>query len=157
MKDDKKQGLRCRFCEIVRGEVDAHWVWQSERWAAFLDARPLFVGHTLVVPTRHVPDLLELPDDLVLSFFVGCRAVARAVMRATEAGGIFFAVNNRVSQSIPHLHAHVVPRNKGDGLRGFFWPRIRYQGTEHARSIAERIRRELESELGDEKPSAAPA
>lgn len=155
MVGDEERPLRCLFCEIVRGEVAAHWIWRSERWGAFLDSRPLFPGHTLVVPTGHVPDLMELPDDLVESFFMGCRAVARAVMRAMAAGGIFFAVNNRVSQSVPHLHAHIVPRNKGDGLRGFFWPRTRYQGPDHARSVAERIQQELRRELAGEGPSVS--
>lgn len=129
------------FCEIVERTRDAHVVDDSDHAVAFLDRRPLFPGHTLVAPRVHVETLLDLPDDLVAPFFTRVRAVARAVEQAMEAHGTFVAVNNRVSQSVSHLHAHVVPRRFKDGLRGFFWPRQKYESDEHAAEVAARIRR----------------
>ena len=93
---------------------------------AFLDHRPVFKGHVLVCPTRHVDTMLDLPAELVVPLFDACRRIAAAMTTALGAQGTFVAVNNVVSQSVPHLHVHVVPRSKGDGLRGFFWPRTRY-------------------------------
>ena len=107
---------------------------------AFLDARPLFKGHCLVVPRVHHGVLAELPGELVDPLFGAVRRLSAAVERAMEAEGSFVAINNRVSQSVPHLHVHVVPRRKGDGLRGFFWPRQKYDSEEHAVQTAEAIR-----------------
>ena len=101
-------------------------VYGDERCVAFLDNRPLFPGHVLLVPRAHVETLADLPDELVQPLFRSARLLARAVQDAFDAEGSFVAINNRVSQSVPHLHVHVVPRSKGDGLRGFFWPRTRY-------------------------------
>jgi histidine triad (HIT) family protein len=110
---------------------------------AFLDARPLFHGHVLVVPRAHVETLVGLPDEEVGPYFRSAQRVAGAVEAALEADGTFVAMNNKVSQSVPHLHTHVVPRRKGDGLRGFFWPRHAYESDEQAADVAARIRARL--------------
>jgi len=133
----------CVFCAIVRGERAARVVLEDESISAFLDHRPLFPGHVLVVPREHVPTLLELPDPLIDPLFRATRRLARAVRDAMEADGTFVAMNNAVSQSVPHLHCHVVPRKRGDGMRGFFWPRNGYRDAEHETETAERIRAAL--------------
>ena len=107
---------------------------------AFLDNRPLFPGHTLLVPRDHVETLVDLPDDLLMPLFGNARLLAQAMETGMGAEGSFVAMNNRVSQSVPHLHVHVVPRTKGDGLRGFFWPRQKYRDEAHAAETAERLR-----------------
>lgn len=134
---------RCLFCSIVAGESPAHVVLDDEAVVAFLDIRPLFPGHVLVVPRSHVEALDDLPAALVGPFFSVVQRVSGAVERAMGAGGTFVAINNKVSQSVPHLHCHVVPRTKGDGLRGFFWPRQRYASDDEMAGVAEAIRREL--------------
>ena len=113
-------------CQIVRGEVQAAVVVRDEQVVAFLDHRPVFKGHVLVSPVPHVDTLLDLPEALMVPLLTTAQRVAAALGRALGAEGSFVAVNNVVSQSVPHLHVHVVPRTKGDGLRGFFWPRTRY-------------------------------
>lgn len=125
------------FCEIVAGERPAYLVHADEVAVSFLDSRPLFKGHVLVVPRRHAETLADLPD--VGPFFERVQAMAGAVERGMAAAGTFVAMNNRVSQSVPHLHVHVVPRNRKDGLRGFFWPRTRYASDEEARACAAAI------------------
>ena len=117
----------CLFCGVVAGDVPAHVVLDGPA-VAFLDHRPLFPGHVLVVPREHHPTLAELPAAAVGTFFGAVQRVAAAVTAAMDAHGTFVAVNNTVSQSVPHLHVHVVPRRFKDGLRGFFWPRQRYAG-----------------------------
>jgi histidine triad (HIT) family protein len=116
----------CAFCQIARGEAPADLVLEDEHALAFLDHRPLFPGHCLLIPRAHHETLADLPPALVAPFFASARLLARAVERALHADGSFVALNNRVSQSVPHLHVHVVPRRFKDGLRGFFWPRHRY-------------------------------
>ena len=118
------------ICQIVSGELDAAIVARNEQVIAFLDHRPVFKGHVLVAPIRHVETLLDLPQSLMQPLLSNVQRAARAVLDALGAEGTFVAVNNIVSQSIPHLHVHVVPRTKGDGLRGFFWPRTRYAAGE---------------------------
>ena len=113
-------------CEIIEGRLAAEIVLRTPDVIAFLDHRPVFKGHVLVCPTRHVDTMLDLPAELVVPLFDACRRIAAAMTTALGAQGTFVAVNNVVSQSVPHLHVHVVPRSKGDGLRGFFWPRTRY-------------------------------
>ena len=113
-------------CEIIGGRLAAEIVLRTPDVIAFLDHRPVFKGHVLVCPTRHVDTMLDLPAELVVPLFDACRRIAAAMTTALGAQGTFVAVNNVVSQSVPHLHVHVVPRSKGDGLRGFFWPRTRY-------------------------------
>ena len=118
----------CIFCSISTGDVDAHVVYDDDRFLAFLDIRPIFPGHTLLIPRDHHETLGDLPGELLEPFFVLGQRLARAVPLAMDAVGTFVAINNVVSQSVPHLHLHVVPRNPKDGLRGFFWPRMKYKG-----------------------------
>ncbi len=135
----------CVFCRIVAGEVPAHFVLEDEDTVAFLDARPVFKGHVLVVPRQHYETLGSLPPEGVGPLFGQVRLLSVAVPAALGAQGTFVALNNVVSQSVPHLHVHVVPRTKGDGLRGFFWPRQRYASEEEAAQYARRIRDALSS------------
>ena len=135
--------MSCVFCEIGAGNILAEIVWRSENAIAFLDSRPLFPGHVLLVPTAHIATLPELPAEQVGPLFQIVQKLETAVERALEAEGTFIAVNNRVSQSVPHLHIHIVPRRKGDGLKGFFWPRRAYDSNEHMRETAEKIRRAI--------------
>jgi histidine triad (HIT) family protein len=130
----------CLFCQVVAGDVAAEIVLDEPHALAFLDHRPLFPGHCLLIPRDHYETLTDLPVDLVPPLFTTARMLAGAVERAMEGEGTFVAINNRVSQSVPHLHVHVVPRRRKDGLRGFFWPRNRYASDEELRSTAERIR-----------------
>jgi histidine triad (HIT) family protein len=127
------------FCSIVAGTLSADLVLADDDVVAFLDRRPLFPGHVLVVPRRHVLTLPELPVGEVGPLFERVRRVAAAIPGALGAQGTFVAANNVVSQSVPHLHVHVVPRTKGDGLRGFFWPRSKYAPGE-AQVVAARLR-----------------
>ncbi len=130
----------CLFCRIAAGEVPAHMVLEDEDTVAFLDARPVFKGHVLVAPRRHYVTLADLPVAGVGPLFERVRLISTAVPAALGAQGTFVALNNTVSQSVPHLHVHVVPRTRGDGLRGFFWPRQRYASEEEAADYARRIR-----------------
>lgn len=132
----------CAFCSIVAGRLSAQIVLDDEVAVAFLDVRPLFHGHTLVVPRVHHETLPDLPVDQIGPFFERVQALSVAVRDATGAQGTFVAANNRVSQSVPHLHVHVVPRTKGDGLKGFFWPRTKY-GEDEGEATAASIREEL--------------
>jgi len=116
----------CLFCGIARGDVEAARVWSDDDFVAFLDARPVFKGHTLLVPREHVVTLPDLPAGLRDGFLAAGQRLATAMVEGLGAQGSFVAINNTVSQSVPHLHLHVVPRTKGDGLRGFFWPRTKY-------------------------------
>jgi len=133
----------CVFCAIVRGERPAHRVLEDDRHVAFLDVRPLFAGHCLLVPREHHETLLDLPRPLVGPLNEATQDLARAVLAATGAAGVFTATNNRVSQSVPHLHVHVVPRRPKDGLRGFFWPRTRYSDEAEAAAVAAAVRAAL--------------
>jgi histidine triad (HIT) family protein len=133
----------CVFCGIVAGSVPAFKVADRPEGVCFLDTRPLFKGHVLIVPRSHVVTLPELPPALSAGYFGLVQAVARAVPAALGAQGTFVANNNIVSQSVAHLHFHVVPRTKGDGLRGFFWPRRKYESDDEAADYAERIAGEL--------------
>jgi histidine triad (HIT) family protein len=130
-------------CAIVAGELDAAVVLRDEEVIGFLDHRPVFKGHVLVAPVRHVDNLMDLPTDLMAPVLTAAQRVAAALGVALGAQGTFVAVNNVVSQSVPHLHVHVVPRTKGDGLRGFFWPRGRYGDGEMA-AYAQLIRDALD-------------
>lgn len=133
----------CAFCAIVAGEVEAEIVLEDEHTLAFLDHRPLFAGHTLLIPREHHATIEDLPVRLVEPLFANARLLAGGVRRAMDAQGSFVALNNVVSQSVPHLHVHVVPRRRKDGLRGFFWPRNPYEGPEQMRAAAQAIRTEL--------------
>ena len=135
----------CLFCRIVSGEVSAVVVFEDDDTLAFLDHRPLFPGHTLLVPREHYETLTDLPAKQVGPLFNNTQLLARAVESAMEAEGTFVAMNNRVSQSVPHLHIHVVPRRRKDGLKGFFWPRTKYKTPEEMevvhKKIVEKIKR----------------
>ena len=126
----------CVFCSIVSGETEAHVVLDDGTFLGFLDARPVFKGHVLLVPREHVDTLPDLPAELRDGFLAAAQQLAVAVKEALGAQGSFVAMNNTVSQSVPHLHLHVVPRTKGDGLRGFFWPRTKYADGEAAEYAA---------------------
>ncbi|HEU5037397.1 MAG TPA: HIT family protein [Nocardioides sp.] len=128
----------CVFCAIVAGDVPADLVLDEPELVAFLDRRPLFKGHTLLVPREHVVTLPDLPAGLRDGFLEAAQRLATAMVDALGSEGSFVAMNNVVSQSVPHLHLHVVPRTKGDGLRGFFWPRTKYvdgEGAEYAAKL----------------------
>lgn len=133
----------CLFCAIVAGERLASVVLSDEVAVGFLDTRPVFKGHVLAVPRTHVATLSDLPVEALGPFFERVQAVTRAVEEGLEAAGTFVAMNNRVSQSVPHLHVHIVPRHRKDGLRGFFWPRTKYTDDAEAEDYAERIRAAL--------------
>ena len=132
------------FCGIVAGTVPAHVVLTDDIAVAFLDARPVFKGHVLVVPRAHYVTLADLPTDLIGPLFTRVQRVSAVMPEALGAQGSFVAENNTVSQSVPHLHVHVVPRTKGDGLRGFFWPRGRYADDDEAAGYARRLREVLQ-------------
>lgn len=129
----------CLFCRIVSGEIPAAVVYEDENTVAFLDHRPLFAGHTLLVPRAHFETLADLPAVQVEPFFQNAQLLSRAIEDAMEAEGSFVAMNNRVSQSVPHLHVHVVPRRRKDGLKGFFWPRTKYKSDEELEITREKI------------------
>ena len=135
----------CVFCDIAAGDVPATIVLEDDATLAFLDLRPLFPGHVLVVPKEHIETLAELPSGAIAPFFVNVQKMAVAVEVAMDAKGTFVAINNKVSQSVPHLHVHVVPRRPKDGLKGFFWPRHRYRDEAHIEAAASRIRAALAS------------
>ena len=133
----------CVFCEIVAGSRAAEVVFADDAVVAFLDHRPLFPGHVLVVPQEHRETIEDLEDELREQLFAVVQPMATAVRTATQAQGTFVAMNNTVSQSVPHLHVHVVPRTKGDGLRGFFWPRHPYEDDAHRARVGEAIRKAM--------------
>jgi histidine triad (HIT) family protein len=133
----------CVFCSILAGDTPAQVVLDDDVVLAFLDVRPLFPGHVLVVPRHHVETLADLPAASVGPYFERVQRLSEAVRTGTAAQGSFVALNNTVSQSVPHLHTHVVPRTKGDGLKGFFWPRTHYRDDDHAATVAAAIRAAL--------------
>jgi histidine triad (HIT) family protein len=132
------------FCDIIAGTIPAHFVLADEQVVAFLDARPVFKGHVLVAPRDHVETLADLPVPAVGPYFERVQRVSAVMPAALGCQGTFVAANNVVSQSVPHLHVHVVPRTKGDGLRGFFWPRQKYASEEEAAGYASRLRAALD-------------
>ncbi|TDE17886.1 HIT family protein [Actinomadura sp. 6K520] len=129
----------CLFCEIAKGERPAHVVMDAPDAMAFLDTRPLFKGHTLLIPRVHYETLTDLPGEMLGPFFGHAQRLAAAMESVLEAAGSFVAMNNRISQSVPHLHVHVVPRKPKDGLRGFFWPRQKYASDTEAADYATRL------------------
>jgi histidine triad (HIT) family protein len=128
------------FCDIVAGEASAHVVFDDEVSVGFLDLRPLFPGHTLLAPKVHVETFADLPDELLVPYFSAARLLSRAMEEVLDAQGSFVAMNNKVSQSVPHLHIHVVPRRRKDGLRGFFWPRSTYASEDEMAGVAASLR-----------------
>lgn len=141
--------IDCTFCQIIAGSLRADVVLDEAEAVAFLDQRPVFPGHVLLVPRRHVESLDDLPPELVAPLFDAARRLSRAVRVAVDADGSFVGVNNRISQSVPHLHVHLLPRRKRDGLRGFFWPRLGYEDEVHRARTAQAIR----AALGPAEPS----
>jgi histidine triad (HIT) family protein len=133
----------CTFCAIAADELPAATVLTDAGAVAFLDTKPVFKGHVLVVPRAHVPTLAELPTADIAVLFATVQAIAAAVEAGLGADGTFVALNNKVSQSVPHLHVHVIPRRRKDGLRGFFWPRLRYDSDAERDDFAARIRAAL--------------
>jgi histidine triad (HIT) family protein len=130
----------CAFCDIAQRRTPAHIVFEDDATLAFLDHRPIFPGHTLLIPRAHFETLADLPRELVGPYFTVAQILAVAVETSMEAEGSFVALNNKVSQSVPHLHVHIVPRRRKDGLRGFFWPRTRYASEAEMADVAERVR-----------------
>lgn len=139
----------CTFCQIVRKEKNCDLVFENDAFMIFLDIKPLFPGHCLVIPKLHLPTLPDLSDDLIARLFVLTKQASQAVEEATHAMGTFIAINNKVSQSVPHLHVHIVPRRRGDGLRGFFWPRHSYQNDVEKEHIRVHIANKLKYTHGD--------
>ena len=135
----------CPFCAIAAGAEPGHVVFEDEVSVAFLDNRPLFPGHSLLIPRQHLETLADLPDELVGTLFANARLLSRAIPEAMGKPGSFVALNNVVSQSVPHLHVHVVPRKPKDGLRGFFWPRSKYSSEEQMREVAASVRAAVEA------------
>lgn len=134
---------QCTFCRIIRGEVQGYIVFEDTVSLAFLDRRPLFPGHCLLVPKVHYPTLLDVPAGLIQPLFTIAQLLTRAVEEGLEAEGSFVAINNRVSQSVPHLHIHIVPRRHKDGLRGFFWPRQPYKNEDAILQAQQAVRAAL--------------
>jgi histidine triad (HIT) family protein len=134
---------------MIQGEIPSHSVFEDENTFAFLDHRPLFPGHILLAPKVHYQTLIDLPDVLISPLFGHARLLARAVEEGLGAEGSFIAINNRVSQSVPHLHIHVVPRRKGDGLKGFFWPRHAYKNNDEIAQVQQTLRATIASLRSD--------
>lgn len=139
----------CVFCGIIEEREPAHVAWADDHVVAFLDRVPLFKGHVLVVPRSHVVNLEDLAPALVEPLFARVRTISAAMTAELGAAGSFVAMNNTVSQSVPHLHVHVVPRNFKDGLRGFFWPRTKYDNDEEMAGYAARFRGWLEPHMAE--------
>lgn len=137
----------CIFCKIIKGEAEGYIVFEDDISIAFLDIRPLNQGHCLLVPRKHYETLMDLPDDLIGRLFKNAKLISKAIETGLEAQGIFVGINNRVSQSVPHLHIHIVPRNKGDNLKGFFWPRYSYKDKSTILEIQGKIKEAIESLL----------
>ena len=144
VRSDQSDPGRCTFCRIAGGNVESAVVFEDEVSLAFLDHRPVFPGHCLLVPRRHYETLDDLPRELIGLLFANVQMLSRAVELGMKADGTFVAINNRVSQSVPHLHVHIIPRRREDGLRGFFWPRQRYTNEVHVREVQEAIREAMD-------------
>ncbi len=149
-RSGKKQGHlfggeeeNCRFCQIAEGEDKETVVYAGELTLVSLDHRPLFKGHCLVTPRKHIEAIEDVPDDVLEDLFKTVRMASKAVTEAMGSDGTLIAVNNRVSQSIPHIHVHVVPRRHKDGLHGFFWPRMQYASDDEMKDVANRIRKAM--------------
>ena len=135
----------CIFCKIIAGQVDAHIVYEDELTSVFLDSGPLFPGHSLVCPKTHYDTLMDVPPDLLEPLFATAQVVARAVEKGLGAEGSFIAINNKISQSVAHLHVHVIPRRRGDGMKGFFWPRRPYKDQQEMARTRDALRAAITS------------
>jgi histidine triad (HIT) family protein len=140
----KTKTSNCLFCEIVSGNTKSYRIYEDSLTLAFLDHRPLFHGHTLLIPKKHFETVIDLPHELMEPLFSNAQKIAKAFQSALGAEGSFIAINNFVSQSVPHLHLHIVPRTKGDGLKGFFWPRTKYEHPEQIEEIRNRLQKEIQ-------------
>jgi histidine triad (HIT) family protein len=137
----------CIFCKLASAELPSDFVYQDDDSYAFLDNQPLFPGHVLLMPRGHYETLGDLPAPLIGPLFSTAQLIARAVESALDAEGTFVAINNRVSQTVPHLHIHIVPRRRRDGLKGFFWPRHDYQDDSARETVRDAIEREIQKML----------
>jgi histidine triad (HIT) family protein len=131
----------CVFCKIAQGALNAETIHEDESCIVFLDNGPLFAGHCLVCPKQHFDTLMDIPPELLQPLFQNVQMIARAVEKGLGAEGSFIAVNNKISQSVPHLHVHVIPRRRKDGMKGFFWPRKPYRDEVELRETADALRR----------------
>lgn len=131
----------CVFCKIAQGALNAETIHEDENCIVFLDSGPLFAGHCLVCPKRHYDTLMDVPPELLQPLFQNVQLIARAVEAGLGAEGSFVAVNNKISQSVPHLHVHVIPRRRKDGMKGFFWPRRPYRDEVELRETGDALRR----------------
>jgi histidine triad (HIT) family protein len=143
--------MSCVFCDVI-ANPDTAVVWEDADFLAFLDHRPLFPGHVLLVPKRHYETAADLPAELAGPMFQRVQAFSRAMETGLAAEGSFVAINNRVSQSVPHLHVHIVPRSRKDGLKGFFWPRRKYADEAEMEAVRERLRAALAGETTSAPP-----
>jgi histidine triad (HIT) family protein len=141
----------CPFCQIVNGKVPASFVFEDEQTLTFLDHRPVFPGHCLLIPRDHIETLVDVQPALLTAISANARLLAVSLEKALGAQGAFVAINNRVSQSVPHLHVHIVPRTKGDGLRGFFWPRQKYRDSEHMEEVRQAIASALKATMSSKQ------
>jgi histidine triad (HIT) family protein len=142
LRDSELQS--CVFCKIARSELPAYTVYRDDDFVAFLDSHPLFPGHVLLCPLEHYMTLLDLPSDLAGAAMITTKLLAKAVESAVDAEGTFIAINNRISQTVPHLHIHIVPRRHRDGLKGFFWPRQNYRDDAAREAVRDAIEREVQ-------------
>jgi histidine triad (HIT) family protein len=129
----------CLFCRIAKKEKDSYVIFEDTLSFAFLDSRPLFPGHILLIPKIHYGEIMEIPDETVGVLFSNVKALGAALEKGLNAGGCFIAVNNKIGQTQPHLHIHIVPRKLHDGLKGFFWPRYKYSSNEEMAEVQEKI------------------
>lgn len=141
----------CPFCKVVRSEAQSYNVFEDDLTLAFLDKRPLFPGHCLLIPKSHYATLIDLPASLVAPLFQNVQLLACAMEQGLQAEGTFVAINNRISQSVPHVHIHIVPRHKKDGLKGFFWPRQRYQDEVTILSIQRTLRTTIDQLISEKQ------
>lgn len=133
----------CRFCHIAKSKAEAYVVFEDSSTIAFLDINPLFAGHTLLVPKSHYATFTETPQEVIGTLFNNARLISVAIEKGLGADGSFIALNNKVSQSVPHLHVHIIPRKFGDGFRGAFWPRYAYKDKEEILQVQKKIRESL--------------
>lgn len=145
MRDSELQS--CIFCQIARSDLAAYTVYRDGDFIAFLDSHPLFPGHVLLCPVEHYVTLLDLPSELTGAAMIATKLLAKAVEAAVDAEGTFIAINNRISQTVPHLHIHIVPRRQRDGLKGFFWPRQKYRDDDAREAVRNAIEREVQKLL----------
>jgi len=142
--EEDSEEINCKFCEIISGKIASEMVYSDEYFVAFLDYKPLFKGHTLLVPKKHFRDIYDMDDLTLQRMMKTVNLISMAVERATMSDGTFIAINNKVSQSVPHVHVHIIPRKHKDGLKGFFWPRQSYAENEE-KVYASKIRTQIEA------------